>query len=221
MPYANTAVDVTILAESADRLLVKFLRYAKTASDEADVLKVNVETLTYRTAILVPSANTYTPNGFPPGVQIASANANSGATAYVVAMLANGAVEVVGATGNLNAGETFTSALASVHSSFVLGSVVTPARQLEIISIDSEISGVATKVAIEWSGANSSVFVTAHLLSAGSGYFGRNELQGSIPTPATSDGNIFLSTYGMGAESSYDITLELRKLAGFAQPSIY
>jgi len=216
---------------------VKFLRYDSSANDEVSVQKVNCEALLYRTFIVIPSQYNYDTIGFPPGVLIQSANATSNTTAYVCDTFANGALLVTQVanstvTGNaINAsafvvGDIYTCPRTGVNASLTVSSVVTPARLIDIESIWYSISGAGTIVGLEWSGTNSSgnVFATtAKLLTEGNGYYGRNELQMEIvaSAAANTDGSIYISSYNMTSGGAYDITLEIRKSVGFAQPQIY
>ena len=233
MAYSATTAETQILTESAERLTLKCLRYVKTANDEVDVLKVNAETLLYRTFQLIPSSNAFGASGLPPGTIITSANAVSNVTAAVVSVAANGAVLVTQAANTtvssnaanssmFNVGEVFSPVSSGIGGSFTLGSVVTPKRVLELGSIQYAIAGDLSKVGVEWGGLNATanmVYTTIRLLTEGTEYIGRSLLQTDMlaTAAANSDGNLYISTYDMLAETSYDLTFEIWKVQGFAE----
>jgi len=158
MAFANTATDVQILQDTADRVEVKLLRYTASANDETDVKKVDAESLSFRTFIFTSNgaANAIHENGFPavPSVSVHDANTNNFISASVIDTLANGALVVTALTGNgaFAAGQTLVSDRVGVGSSFQIKAVATPVRQLDIESIWFSISGESTKVGLEWGG---------------------------------------------------------------------
>jgi hypothetical protein len=189
-----------------------------TAGDESSVLKINCETLAYRTLVLTHSAARVT--GFLPGDKVVGAT--SGATGFLVEQPAANQVLVTNVTGTFGAAEVVNGTRTSPNVSFTTSAaVITPARLLSIKSaswsVTSNNQQVEAKAGLEF--ANSTVFSTALMLSevgdfgeAASGW-AKTKI---FPLPVNPNGNLYVSTYGIPANGGYHIFVELRKEQGFA-----
>lgn len=215
---ANTAL-IHILEDSTKKTVVKLVYHAQSAADEADVLKVNVATLSNRTQILhIDTADPAT-LFFAPD-ELITANGGSGATGRVTdwnPVTGNLTVVLVGAN-------NFTGTDAVIGSrqyteEVDLDAAVTPTYLLSIESITWNVVGDG-KVELEW-GNSSPAYATAITL-AGNGYYGRNLFGPPIPNNiASPNGNLYVSTHGTPAKGGYSMVIELRKDAGFSSRSNY
>jgi hypothetical protein len=224
---ANANSNVLVVKDTADTLIVRAWYFSNNATDEVDALKVNVETLQYRTfqVNIAGGVANVNQNKFVPGELLTS---NTSTTlAYVVEYLpAANALLVVASTpsGNLATlanGEQLKGSLSNstiIAGNSSVNAVTIPSRLLDLESMVWSVT--AGSVELEWKG--NAVYTTAALL-AGSGYTGKNALQAEITNDATSvvDGNLYISTHGINAKGSYTVELELRKVQGFAERNTY
>ncbi len=214
------ANSVVILSESADHVLVKLFMYQHGNGGESSQLKVNAETLTHRTQILVVNPGTAR---FVPGSVIHDTTGNSNATAVVCYSTAANTIVVTQITGNtgFTTSDQITAQLEGGGTANVF-SVTNPPRQLTIDSVQWQVGeGNNATVSLEF--ANSSAFETAFVASE-SGYFGRNELDAPIvPSSAlvNQNGNLYVSTYGIIGGGGYSIVVSLRKRQGYAEAPGY
>jgi hypothetical protein len=221
MAISSNSATTQILLDNSTQLLVKFLYYSANGTDEADVLKVNVETLAQRTFELTVAntANAY----FQPGDLLIGATSN--AYAYVAEWKkATNTVVVVNLTGNTAFSGSESITIDRTKHTVPLSAFTVPARVLNIESVWYSIDGDAT-VELGFGGAyaNTTPYVGAQMLLSGSGYFGKNALPAEITNDVLNPtGNFFISTYTTtSAKMSYDIVVEFRKTKGFAQRPIY
>lgn len=221
MPLAANTANVHILVDDARRTVVKLWLHQDTAGDEADVLKVNVATLAARTLILATTNVATQQSGFVPGEQVTGGT--SGATAFVVfwtpsSLAANGALTVTSNSAAFTNGETITGAV-SGHSAVLANPATTvPTYVLDITSIWYSISaGAKVDLVYDDGGTKRPI-----LPLFGNGYYGKNDFGVKVPNnTAVPNGNLYVSTYGVGAKGGYSIIVELKKVKGFAPRPVY
>jgi hypothetical protein len=214
---ANTTI-VQILKDTPTEVVARLFLHQNPAGDESSVLKINCETLSYRTFVLVH--NQARVAGLQAGDKVIGAT--SGAVGYVVEQPAANQVLVTNVTGAFSAAEVVNGTRSTPNATFTTSSaVVTPARLLSIRSaswmLTSNNQQVEAKAGLEF--ANSTVFSTALMLSevgdfgeAASGW-AKTKI---FPLPVNPNGNLYVSTYGIPANGGYHIFVELRKEQGFA-----
>lgn len=218
----NTA-NVQILLETSNRLVAKFLYYTANGTDEADVLKVNAETLLFRTFQLeVQNANTIIP---VPGDVVRGATSNASAIITGWDKLAK-KLTVINITGNtaFTDGETIRTLNYNTSNTALKasGAQTTPPRQLDIQQVWHSIDGDMTvELGLGGVYANSTPFVGAAVLLAGNGHYGPNALAATIPNAMlNATGNFYISTYTTtGAKASYSVVVDFRKTKGFSGPT--
>ncbi len=111
-------------------------------------------------------------------------------------------------------GQTFGSVLS-------LNQASRPWYQLNIESIQHSITGKGGEaVGLEFQAASGGANTTSAIILHGESYIGKNStIATRIPNPqANTDPNIYISTYGFILDSSFSITLEIGKGAGYAWP---
>ena len=216
MAITTGTANVHILTESAQHVVARCLYYTSNGTDEADVLKVNTASLTYKTVAL----STATRLGvFQSGDTVTGLS--SGTIAQIVEwrQTANTLI-ITNASGAFTNGENIrtivtnnTVALAASNASLNL------VRELAIRSIWYSIDSDMT---VELGFKGSDGVVSPAVLLSGSGYFGKNALAGQIvsnsPGIGTSaDGSFYISTYTTtSAKAAYTIIVDLVKLRGYA-----
>lgn len=221
MAFTSNSAQTQILLDNSTQLLAKFMYYTADGTDETDVLKINVETLTCRTFDLTV-ANTTNAN-FQPGDLIVGQTSN--AHAYVADwQLATNTVTVVNLTGNTAFTNT-ENILIDRTQKLVPNQLFTAlSRDMNIESIWYTIDGdMSVELGFNGVHANTTPYVHPSMLLAGTGYFGKNALPGEILNNALNKtGNFSISTYtASGAKASYTIIVEFRKNKGFAQRPIH
>lgn len=214
---ANTAL-IQVLEDSTKKTVVKLTYHAQVAADEADVLKVNVATLSNRTQTLKTGNTTFNGLAFVPD-ELVTANGGSGATGRVLNWdRATGNLDVVLVGANNFAGTDTIFGARVNPTTIALTAVFSPTYLLSIESMNWNVVGPG-KIEVEW--GNSSAFLTAATL-AGSGYYGKNMFGPPIPNNiASPNGNLYISTHGNPAKGGYTLVIELRKDAGFSSRSNY
>lgn len=222
MALANTVAINQVLEDGSSRVMTKHIYHANTAVQEADVLKVNVATLSSRTLILntTNAAAGMVQYGFVPGEMVTgnTSNAHGFVIGWVPPVGANGGIlTVMVANGTFSGTEQVTGD--RMKTTMPLASVTDPTHLIHIESIWWSVQGTG-KVEVEWGGAGST-YKTAMVL-AGEGYWGDNALNGIISNDiASPNGNVYVSTHGLAAGGGYSLILRFQKGAGFAQHPIY
>lgn len=213
---ANTDI-IQILEDSPDSATVLLMHHTTTASQETDALKINVATLEGRVLTLVTSNVTPGQADFIPGETVTADP--SGAEGYVLSwtpssLTANGSLVVGIVSGAFANGDTVTGARYGAEVEVV--DTVVPDYTMHITGAWWTLSPGA-RVELEWKG--NTVFSTALLLMSETGSLSKNQMESTtILNRAESprDGNLYLTTLGLTANSGYSILLELRKGEGFA-----
>jgi len=205
---SNTA-NVIILEDTTQIVSARLFLHQASTGDESSVLKINASALNYRTLLLQMSGIT------PYWVGEKLVGNTSGAVGYVVDNPGgSNVVTITVESGTFQAAEPLRSEIQKVNT-FTISTITTPAYRLDLQSVWFSISGTA-KVGVEF--ANGSAFGTA-LLLAGTGYYGRNELQAKLPANSiipSANGNLYISTYGVANLGGYSLTIELKKSSGYA-----
>lgn len=211
---ANTA-NVQILEDNSTTTVVKMWLHQQTAGDEADVLKVNTATLVGRTIQLQTSNGAPGQSGFQLGEKVTGGT--SGAVGYVLSWerpsaTANGQLSVVVDSGTFQTSEVISGTQVPTYAPTILN-ITTPVYMVHIRSISYSVNGTAkVELAFDDSGTKRPAVILS-----GSGYIGANELPSRIPnTAAVPNGNLYVSTYGVGNLGGYTVIVELRKGTGFA-----
>lgn len=214
---ANTAT-VQILDDNAAHVIAKFQFFqhtANTTSHENSVLKINCNTLMGRTADLVFAAK---PEYLWPGDTITQVS-NTSITGKVAGWNGNTVVVVLANSQAMFANSeacVFTRPGGNTTSYTITATGATRTTpELTLRQASWSISGnSATRVALEWVGTPNTEIVA---FSAGSGYFGKNNLSTAIPNDANSaTGDVNISTYSTPALTGYTIIAEFAKTKGFA-----
>lgn len=219
MSITNTANSVQILSDTATRTVVKCIYFTSDSTVETDVLKVNVETLTYRTFTTVLQSK-------PPvraGQTVTGGTSN--ATAIVSDWISTtNTVVVTQFSGNTafaqNEVLTFTYGNTTIATANTVASgsaFGTPARILDITSVWYSVDTDMT-VQLGFGGNNGSAYVAPSMFLTGSGYFGKNALPAQVLNDATAPtGNFYISSaIESGRQGGYTVIVEFRKSKGFA-----
>lgn len=209
---ANTA-NVTILVDDDRHTIAKIWTFQETAGDESSVLKVNASTLVARTLILT-TPNTATPSfDFMPG-EIVTGN-TSGATGYIVESTPLSQTVIIGIlTGTFSNTEIITGA--ESNCSITLNTITVPAY---VLSIDQVWFDIPDSVVVGLEFDNNGTPTTVLPLTD-QGIYGRAEFWNGLKINNLfnpSNGNLYVSTYGLGAKQAYSVVVELHKDKGFAQ----
>jgi hypothetical protein len=222
MAFTSNTAQTQILLDTSTQLLAKFMYYTADGTNESDVLKVNVETLSCRTFELT-IANTANA-AFQPGDLVTGVTSNN--TGYVSEWRSTTNTLVITETSG-----AFTNAeVLTLNRTNKLvpttGTVVTPTRQIEINSIWHSVTGGAMSIELGFNGvhANTTAYVHPVMMLSDSSYFGKNALPAQITNPALNPtGNFSISTYKTEAHTtlSYTVIVQFRKTQGFAQRPIY
>lgn len=219
MSITNTANSVQILSDSATRTVVKCIYFTSDATEETNVLKVNVETLAYRTFTTVLQAR----------VPVRAGQTITGATSNATAIVSewNASTNTIVFTnfsGNTafaqNEVLTFTygnSTIAAANTVASASAFGTPTRILDITSVWYSVDTDMT-VQLGFGGDNGSPYVAPAMFLTGSGYFGKNALPAQVLNDATSPtGNFYISSAVQGSsKGGYTVIVEFRKRQGFA-----
>tara|TARA_R110000868_G_scaffold79604_35_gene226515 strand:+ start:11792 stop:12469 length:678 start_codon:yes stop_codon:yes gene_type:complete len=224
MAITTGTANVQIILDTDSKLIAKFLYFTSNGTDEADALKINVETLAARTFVLeVQNANT---GVFVPGETILGQTSN--ATARVVEWKkAEKKLTVVNLTGNtaFTDGETIRTTLYNTSNTALKasGAQTTPPRTLDVSGIWYSVDPDMT-VELGYGGvyANTTPFVAPVILLSGAGYYGKNALPGLLPNAMlNATGHVYTSTYTTtSAKAAYSVVVEFRKTKGFAGVAI-
>lgn len=221
MAFTSNTAQTHVLLDTSTQLLAKFMYYSADGTAESDVLKVNVETLSCRTFELT-IANTANA-AFQPGDLVTGVTSNN--TGYVSEWRRTTNTLVITETSGAFANAEVLTLNRTSNLVPTTGTVVTPARALEITSVWHAITGTNMSVELGFNGvyANNTAYIHPTMMLAGNGYFGKNALSGSIPSPAlNSTGNFSISTYQQGTgKASYTLIVQFRKGQGFSQRPIY
>lgn len=221
MSITNTANSVQILSDSATRTVVKCIYFTDNATEETNVLKVNVETLAYRTFTTVLQSR----------VPVRAGQTIHGATSNATAIVSEwdastNTVVVSQFSGNTafaqNEVLTFTygnTTIATANTVASASAFGTPTRILDITSVWYSV-GLDMTVQLGFGGNNGSAYVAPSMFLAGSGYFGKNALPTQVTNDATAPtGNFYISSSigdGNAVHAGYTIIVEFRKRQGFA-----
>jgi hypothetical protein len=214
MPLAANTANVQILVDDSKRVLAKLILHQDTAGDESDVLKVNVATLANRTLILNSNNAAIAGRSFLVGEKITGNT--SGAVGYVLTHdpVAQ-KIRIVVDSGTFSGTEVVNGAGGFFET---LLSITTPTYLLDIDEVWYSVTGTAkVELAFDDNGTKKPFL---HL--AGTGTYSRNTFSTKIPNnSAVPNGNLYVSTYGVGAKGGYCLLVELRKQAGFAPRPVY
>lgn len=214
---ANSTV-VQVLKDTAQVVVARLFFHATPANDESSVLKINCETLSYRTLTLTHAAVTNGP--FQAGEKLVGAT--SGAIAYFVERSTANQILVTQVTGTFSNTEVVNGTRNPNTTVTMSANTITPARLLSLKSVHwaivSNNQNVEAKVGLEF--ANATVFQTA-LMCSETGEIGEH-FSGWVktkilPTVVSPNGNLYISTYGLPDKGGYEIQVELRKEQGFAE----
>lgn len=216
MPLAANTANVAILHEDSNHARVSMWLYQNTAGDESDVLKVNTATLTSR---LVTLNFTAAAKNYLQGEQV------SGNTSAAVGFVRDyqqltGKLNVVMSSGVFQNGDLVTGATSGETA--VINTITTPTYVVDVDSVWYSVLSPAL-VALEW--GNSTPSFASFAMLSGNGFLTKQNLPGrfassvsGLPNP---NGNIYISTYGVGAKGGYHIIIDLHKAAGFSQRPVY
>lgn len=220
MSITNTANSVQILSDSAARTVVKCIYFTSNATEETNVLKVNVETLAYRTFTTVLQSR--------PAVRAGQTvtGGTSNATAIVSEWdAATNTVLVTQFSGNTafaqNEVLTFTYGNTTIATANTVASGSAFGSPTRIIDITSVWYSVDADMAVQlgFGGNNGSAYVAPSMFLTGSGYFGKNALPAQVPNDATAPtGNFYISTAMEDSQKvgGYTVIVEFRKRQGYA-----
>jgi hypothetical protein len=101
-------------------------------------------------------------------------------------------------------------------------SITTPTYVVDVSSIWYSVSSGAM-VGLEW--GNSTPSFASFTMLSGNGFLSKQNLPcrfaPAVTGPASPNGNLYVSTYGVGIKGGYHIVLDLHKEAGFSQRPVY
>jgi hypothetical protein len=218
---ANTTI-IQILKDTPTEVVARLFLHQDTAGDESSVLKINCETLAYRTFVLTQNNSSRPLPNLWPGEKLVGNT--SGAIGYVVEQPAANQILITNVTGTFTNTEIVYGTRFSPNVAIQLSAnTITPARLLSIKSaswcVTSNNQQTEAKVGLEF--ANATVFFTALMVNEtgefGEGYSGWAKTKIAPPSTLTSpNGNLYVSTYSVSGKGGYHIFVELRKEQGFA-----
>lgn len=211
----NANVVIQTLNDNALRYTAKLLYHTANGTQESDALKVNVATLTGK-VFSIDTNTVVVGYGFAPGETVTGETSN--ATAVVLDWSGGNILRLVNATGIFEAGENIIAG--RFNTTIVANSINIGTYRTAIRGLIWDIHTVGAKVELAW--GNSSAKVAAMTLSGQGSIGGKYQFPTIITNdvPAT-DGNLYLSTFGLAANSGYTLIVELSKGEGFGQPPIH
>lgn len=213
MALTANSSNIQIIKDDASHVVARLRFFQATAGQQSDELAVNAASVAWRTTVLTLDDDDRVQDHFIVGDQIVGGT--SGAVGYVTNWIPNTSLTVTVESGTFQA-ETITNQRNAQTAT--VNAVTQPSRLLHITAAEYSVS-TGAMAALEY--ANSTSKYAACVVS-GQGYLGKNHLAAPLKNDIpNSDGNIYVSTAGIGANGGYTIVIEVRKSDGYAAKPVY